>query len=312
METQVPDPSIPHHPVLYQEILTALAPFSPGKYVDGTLGAGGHAFGLLQGSSPAGELLGIDLDPVALDLASRHLKEFGSRVHLIHGSYSDLSQHLNQVGWQHIDGVVLDLGVSSMQLDRPEKGFSFRQDAPLDMRFNPSAPQTGAELLNGLDEAEINRILWEYGEEQQARRITRAIIQNRPIQTTGQLANIIEKAIGRRGAIHPATRTFQALRIAVNGELDNLREVLPQIVEALGIGGRAAIISFHSLEDRIVKHFFQTESKDCICPPEQPTCTCNHRATLRLLTRHPLEASEQEKKENPRARSAKLRITERI
>jgi 16S rRNA (cytosine1402-N4)-methyltransferase len=306
------NPTVPHHPVLYQEILTALAPFSPGRYVDGTLGAGGHAFGLLLSSAPFGELLGIDLDPVALDLASQRLKEFGNRVHLVHGSYSDLPQHLKNTGWQQINGIVLDLGVSSMQLDRPEKGFSFRQDAPLDMRFNPSAPQTGAELLNGLDEAEITRILWEYGEEQQARRITRAIIQNRPILTTGQLAAIIEKAIGRRGAIHPATRTFQALRIAVNAELDNLQEVLPQIVEALEPGGRAAIISFHSLEDRIVKHFFQQESKDCICPPEQPTCTCGHRASLKILTRHPVEASEQEKKENPRARSAKLRIVERI
>jgi 16S rRNA (cytosine1402-N4)-methyltransferase len=306
------NPTVPHHPVLYQEILTALAPFSPGSYVDGTLGAGGHAFGLLQSSIPAGELLGIDLDPVALDLAGQRLKEFGSRVHLVHGSYSDLLQHLKNLGWQHINGIVLDLGVSSMQLDRPEKGFSFRQDAPLDMRFNPSAPQTGAELLNGLDEAEITRILWEYGEEQQARRITRAIIQNRPILTTGQLAAIIEKAIGRRGSIHPATRTFQALRIAVNAELDNLQEVLPQIVEALEPGGRAAIISFHSLEDRIVKHFFQHESKDCICPPEQPACTCGHRASLKILTRHPVEASEQEKTENPRARSAKLRIVERI
>lgn len=312
MQNQENENPNPHLPVLYHEVISALSPVSPEKYVDGTLGAGGHSHGILNACSPAGELLGLDLDPVALDIATKQLSVFGSRAHLVHGSYADLSQHLETLGWNQIQGFLLDLGVSSMQLDMPEKGFSFRLDAPLDMRFNPSAPLTGAELLNEWEEAELTQILWDYGEEQHARRIVRAIIQNRPITSTGHLAMVIEKAVGRRGRIHPATRTFQALRIAVNQELDNLKAVLPQAVNALKPGGRIAIISFHSLEDRIVKHFFLDESKTCICPPEQPICTCNHKANLKIITRHPIEAGEEEKQNNPRARSAKLRVAERI
>jgi 16S rRNA (cytosine1402-N4)-methyltransferase len=304
--------SYPHSPVLYQEVLSSLAPASPFRYVDGTAGAGGHSAGILQLCAPAGELLALDLDPVALGICAERLAEFGERAHLVRGSYADLGDHLQAMGWDKIHGFLLDLGVSSMQLDMAEKGFSFRQDAPLDMRFDPSAPLTGAELLNGQDEHELTRILYEYGEESNARRIVRAIIANRPIQTTGQLAALIEKAVGRKGAIHPATKTFQALRIAVNEELDNLRDVLPQALAALQPGGRMAIISFHSLEDRIVKHYFQAEAKDCICPPEQPICTCNHHASLKIITRHPLEATEEEKQSNPRARSAKLRVAEKI
>jgi 16S rRNA (cytosine1402-N4)-methyltransferase len=302
----------PHLSVLYNEVLSALSPVSPNKYVDGTAGAGGHSFGILQACAPQGEVLSIDLDPVALDLAGKRLAEFGRRSHLVHGSYADLPEYMAALGWQKISGFLLDLGVSSMQLDMPEKGFSFRQDAPIDMRFNPSAPLTGAELLNESDESELTQILWEYGEEQHARRIVRVIIQNRPITSTLQLAGLIEKAVGRRGGIHPATKTFQALRIAVNEELDNLKDVLPLAVEALEPGGRIAIISFHSLEDRIVKHFFVDESKDCICPPEQPICTCDHQARLKIITRHPIEAGEEETQGNPRARSAKLRVAERI
>ncbi len=303
---------IPHLPVLFHEVICALAPVSKGRYVDGTLGAGGHSRGILQASSPDGELFGLDLDPSALSLAASALQEFGQRAHLKLGSYADLIIHLQEIGWHHVDGIVLDLGVSSMQLDRPEKGFSFRLDAPLDMRFDPSAPLTGAEILNEWDEADITRILWEYGEEQHARKIVRAIAQNRPIRTTTHLADIIEKAIGRRGSIHPATKTFQALRIEVNHELDNLKSVLPQAVELLQPGGKLAIISFHSLEDRIVKHFFLDQSKDCICPPAQPVCTCNHRATVKILTRHPVVATNEEMEQNPRSRSAKLRVIERI
>lgn len=305
-------PSFPHAPVLFQEVLSSLSPVSPFRYVDGTAGAGGHSSGILKACAPAGELLALDLDPIALGICTERLAEFGSRAHLVHGSYADLSEHLQAIGWDQIHGFLLDLGVSSMQLDMAEKGFSFRQDAPLDMRFDPSAPLTGAELLNGQDEYELTRILYEYGEESNARRIVRAIIANRPITTTGQLAALIEKTVGRKGAIHPATKTFQALRIAVNDELDNLRSVLPQALAALQPGGRMAIISFHSLEDRIVKHYFQAESKDCVCPPQQPICTCNHHASLKIITRHPLEATEEEKQNNPRARSAKLRVAEKI
>lgn len=292
--------------------MTLLAPASPGKYVDGTVGAGGHAAGILQLSSPQGELLGLDLDPTALRMAQERLSSYGSRVHLQEGSYARLRTELARIGWSQVQGILFDLGVSSMQLNLPEKGFSFQQNAPLDMRFSPSAPFTGAELLNAASEEEIIRILREYGEEPQAKRIARAILQNRPIQTTGQLAHLIEKTIGRRGAMHPATKTFQAVRIAVNDELDNLSTVLPEAVLTLQPGGRIAVISFHSLEDRIVKHFFQQESKGCICPPEQPVCTCEHSAALKILTRHPVCASEAEIQKNPRARSAKLRVAEKI
>jgi 16S rRNA (cytosine1402-N4)-methyltransferase len=313
MTKQVNDKSQPHLPVLYHEVLNFLAPAAPGKFVDGTIGAGGHAFGILSTFGSSNELLGIDLDPFALQLATNRLLPFGNRATVIHGTYSELDSHLRSVGWEKVQGVLLDLGVSSMQLDMPEKGFSFRKDAPLDMRFNPSAPLTGAELLNGSDEEEISRILWEYGEERNARRIARAIVANRPLHSTLQLVAVVEKVSGpHRGGIHPATRTFQAIRIAVNEELDNLESFLPKAVQALAPGGRLAIISFHSLEDRIVKHYFQRESKDCIESPLPIACTCGHKATMKIVTRHPVEATEEEALVNPRARSAKLRVAERL
>ncbi len=313
MAEQVNDPGLQHLPVLYQEVLEYLAPAAPGRFVDGTLGAGGHAFGMLSTFGSGIELLGIDLDPIALELASKRLLPFAGNIHLIQGSYADLTDHLKAVGWLKVRGILLDLGVSSMQLDRPEKGFSFRVDAPLDMRFNPSAPLTGADILNGSDEEEIARILWEYGEERHSRRLAKAIVARRPVSTTAELVSIIEKTIGyHKGGIHPATRTFQAIRIAVNDELGNLEAFLPQAVENLEAGGRVAVISFHSLEDRIVKHYFQRESKDCICPPRQLVCTCGHKATVKILTRHPVEAAENETKLNPRSRSAKLRVVEKI
>lgn len=306
------DLSVPHLSVLYQDVLQYLDPVPAGKYVDGTVGAGGHAYGILTASSPSGELLGLDLDPVALELAAGKLEPFGSRAHLVRGSYADLQNHLHALNWHQVHGILLDLGVSSMQLDQPHKGFSFRSDAPLDMRFDPSAPLTGADLLNGSSEQDLAQILWEYGEERNSRRIAAAICRNRPIHTTLQLVAIIEKVSGGRWTgIHPATRTFQAIRIAVNGELENLEKVLPKAVASLKPGGRLAIISFHSLEDRIVKHYFQRESKQCLCPPSQPVCTCGHTASLKIITRHPVEAEELEQKENPRSRSAKLRVAEK-
>lgn len=312
MTDKQPQSSSPHLPVMLQQVLDGLQPKSPGLFVDGTLGAGGHSASILALAQPHGELLGIDLDPVAMNLARERLTQFGQRVHLVHGSYSDLDVHLKSIGWEKVQGILLDLGVSSMQLDQPEKGFSFRLDAPLDMRFNPSAPLTGAEILNEWDESDILQILWDFGEERQARRIVRAILAARPIHTTIELANLIEKTIGRKSGIHPATKTFQALRIAVNGELENLKTVLPKAVDALSPGGRLAVISFHSLEDRIVKHFFVDQAKDCICPPSQPICTCDHRAKLKIITRHPLEADESEISYNPRSRSARLRVAERL
>jgi 16S rRNA (cytosine1402-N4)-methyltransferase len=307
------DTTFPHLPVLYQEILTAIQPKSPGKYVDCTLGAGGHASGILEVSSPDGQLLGFDLDPAAIAIASQRLKNYAARITLVRASYTGLRDQLKRLNWEAVQGVLLDLGVSSMQFDRPERGFSFREDAPLDMRFNPDQGRSAADLANNLGESELADILWRYGEERLSRRIARVIVANRPVNTTRQLADLVKHEYrGKGGHIHPATRTFQALRIAVNGELEALEEVLPQAVEALAPGGRLAIISFHSLEDRIVKQYFQRESQDCICPPEQPLCTCGHRASLKVITKHPLTASGSELEHNERARSAKLRVAEKL
>ena len=303
----------PHLPVLYQEIITALDPKSPGRYVDGTVGAGGHAWGLLERSSPAGQLLGLDVDPQALRLADARLAEFGKRATLRRASYTKIRDELTGLGWESVQGIVLDLGASSMQFDTPLRGFSFQAEGPLDMRFNPEAPTTAADLVNRLSERELSDLIWQYGEEPHARRIARAIIAARPIETTSRLAEVISHASGRtHNRIHPATRTFQALRIRVNHELEALEEVLPEAIGMLAPKGRLAVIAFHSLEDRIVKQFFTKEAHDCICPPEQPVCTCGHHATIRLLTRHPIQASENEVKQNPRSRSAKLRVAERL
>ncbi len=302
----------PHLPVLYQEIITALDPKSPGRYVDGTLGAGGHARGILAASSPAGELLGLDVDPQALALAAANLNEFGSRAILRQASYTTLRIQLDELGWDQVQGILLDLGASSMQFDTPERGFSFQADGPLDMRFSPENPTTASDLVNRLPERQLGEMIWRYGEEPHARRIARAIVAARPIDTTRRLAEVIAKASGRaHNRIHPATRTFQALRITVNRELEALEAILPIAVRALAPRGRLAIIAFHSLEDRIVKQYFHKESRDCLCPPEQPVCTCGHKAILTEITRHPIQPSEEEIQRNPRARSAKLRIAER-
>lgn len=304
---------LPHISVLYKDIIAALQPKSSGRYVDATVGAGGHAWGLLDASSPDGQLLGLDLDPHALELANQRLALFNGRFTLLHSSYTTLLESLQRLSWDHVDGIVIDLGVSSMQIDTPERGFSFIKDGPLDMRFNPSQQTSAADLVNTLPEEDLASILWEYGEEKFSRRIARAIVGNRPFSTTLQLASIIEKAVGKSsGKIHPATRSFQALRIATNHELDSLQEFLPQAIQALAPQGRLAVISFHSLEDRIVKQYFRRESSDCICPPEQPVCTCDHTATIKEISRHPIEADEEEKQSNPRARSARLRIAEKL
>jgi 16S rRNA (cytosine1402-N4)-methyltransferase len=307
----------PHRSVLYHEIILALRPKSPERYVDATVGAGGHAWGILETSSPVGQLLGLDLDPQALELASQRLFEFGERVHLVQASYTTLVAQINKLGWDKVHGIVIDLGVSSMQLDTPERGFSFQSEGPLDMRFGPGQPLSAGDIINSWSEHDLADIIWRYGEEQQSRKIARAIVYARPLQTTRELAEVVLRAIGGykgRGSsshTHPATRTFQALRIAVNGELQALESFLPQAVEVLAPGGRLAVISFHSLEDRIVKQFFRRESRDCICPPELPMCACGHTATLREINRRPIEAAETETESNPRARSARLRIVER-
>jgi 16S rRNA (cytosine1402-N4)-methyltransferase len=302
-----------HLPVLYNEIIHAMQPHREGLYIDGTLGAGGHAWGILQACSPDGQLLGMDVDPQALDLAQEKLAEFGGRAILVRASYRSLLQQVENLGWHRVDGILLDLGLSSMQLDTPARGFSFQSEAPLDMRFDPEGKVCAADLVNNLDEFKLADLLYRYGEEWRSRHVARAIVRARPIQTTTQLAQVVAGATsGGKSGIHPATRTFQALRIAVNGELDALEEVLPQTIEALIPGGRLAVISFHSLEDRMVKQFIRKESKDCLCPPRQPICTCGHLATLRDMTIKPVRPKDDEISKNPRSRSARLRIAERI
>jgi 16S rRNA (cytosine1402-N4)-methyltransferase len=313
----------PHRPVLYQEVIHALQPVQGGRYVDCTLGAGGHAWGILHDSSPDGELLGLDIDPQAIQAALLRLAQFGDRIHLIQASYVTLGEQLEKSGWKFVNGVLLDLGLSSMQLDTPQRGFSFLHDAPLDMRFDPLSHVSAADLVNNQSEAELAQLLYLYGEEPRAQRIAQALVKARPITRTLELAEIVARVVSKaeasnsrrqrsRNRIHPATRTFQALRIAVNRELDALQNVLPQAIEALAPGGRLAVISFHSLEDRMVKQFIRRESRDCICPPRQPVCTCGHRAGLVEIISHPLRPQLPEIQVNPRARSARLRIAEKI
>jgi 16S rRNA (cytosine1402-N4)-methyltransferase len=280
--------------------------------VDGTLGAGGHATGILTASEPEGQLLGLDVDPQALDLARHTLAPFGERACIKQASYTTLDEQLSSLGWGPVDGILLDLGASSMQFNNPERGFSFLQNGPLDMRFDPTNPLTADEIVNRWHEEELANVIYRFGEEPASRRIAKAITASRPVQGTLDLAAIIERVQPRRGPHHPATRTFQALRIAVNGELEAVEETLPMAVQVLGPGGRLAVISFHSLEDRLVKEYFHRESRDCLCPPKQPVCTCGHKATIKVINRRPITPSEEETKENSRARSAKLRIAEKL
>jgi len=302
-----------HVPVLYQEVLEVLNPVPGGLYVDGTIGAGGHSRGILERSAPDGKLIGFDRDPAALALAMSNLAEFSDRVTLIHSSYQEVVSHLNNLDWQKVDGILIDLGLSSMQLNTPERGFSFRYDAPLDMRFDPDQSFSASDLVNEYTREELAEIIFTYGEEKFSRRIADAIIANRPLSTTKELAELIKGIVPHtRSKIHPATRTFQALRIAVNNELDALEAFLPAALEVLKPGGRLAVIAFHSLEDRIVKRYFRQESRDCICPPEIPICVCENKARIKEIARRPIRPEDHEIHENPRARSAKLRAAEKI
>ena len=301
-----------HIPVLYQEVLAGLQIRPGGRYIDGTVGGGGHARGILAASAPDGELLGIDADPMAVALAGEQLAEFAGRATLVQGNFVDLEEIAEEHSFCPVEGILLDLGLSSLQLEAAGRGFAFRLDGPLDMRFDPSQVTTAADLVNTLSREELADILFRYGEEPQSRRIARAIVAERPINTTGELAALVSASVGRRGRIHPATRTFQGLRIAVNEELECLAEALHQALRLLGPRGRLAIISFHSLEDRLVKRFFRNEARDCVCPPEIPVCVCDHRATLGIVTKKPIRPSAEEVAANPRSRSAKLRIAYRL
>ncbi|GAB4569173.1 MAG: 16S rRNA (cytosine(1402)-N(4))-methyltransferase RsmH [Anaerolineae bacterium] len=304
-----------HLPVLLPAVLEWLAVPPGGAIIDGTLGAGGHAAALLEAAGPAGRLLGIDQDRVALDLAARRLAVFGDRVALVHGRFDQMAALAAAHGFSAVDAILLDIGVSSMHLDNAERGFSFRLDGPLDMRMNrESDGPTAADIVNQYSEAELADVIWRYGEDRLARQIARAIVRARPFSRTGELAEVIAAVYPRqrKEKIHPATRTFQALRIVVNDELGALERVLPQAVSLLKPGGRFGVITFHSLEDRLVKHYFKQASQDCICPPEQPVCTCDHRAIVRLVTRKPVVADDAEVARNPRSRSAKLRVVEKL
>lgn len=307
------DAGFHHVSVLLKEVLDLLQPAPGGRFLDGTVGGAGHAAALLEAIGPEGFLYGIDQDPEALEAAEERLRRRGSNFELRLGNFADV---LPQWDLPPLHGILLDLGVSSHQLDTAERGFSFRLEGPLDMRMGTTGP-SAADLVNTLPERELADILFTFGEERRARAIARAILKRRseqPFRTTRELTEVIERVIPahQAGGIHPATRTFQALRIAVNRELDVLRDVLPVAISKLAPGGRLAVISFHSLEDRIVKTAFRDMARSCVCPPKLPVCACGTVPTVKVITPKPLEASEDEVRANPRSRSAKLRVVERI
>jgi 16S rRNA (cytosine1402-N4)-methyltransferase len=311
-----------HIPVMLEEVMNFLQPKTNGQYIDGTVGGGGHTKALLEQSYPGGRVLGIDSDAQALQRVKESFAEEvqNGRLVLVHGNFAELARIVNEAGFvSSIDGVMLDLGFSSYQMGDPDRGFSFSADGPLDMRLDQSQELTAAGLVNNASEQELADIFLRYGEETRSRQIAWRIVRERehtPITRTSQLARLASAGVPYKpGMIHPATRVFQALRIAVNSELERLETTLPQIVEVLrrgkpGNGGRMVIISFHSLEDRLVKGFMRRESMDCICPPGIPVCVCHHKASLRILTPKPLTPTKQEVLDNPRARSAKLRAAE--
>ena len=303
-----------HVPVLLREVVEALAVRPGGRYVDCTLGGGGHAKAILEAASPDGELLGMDQDPEALAAARERLAAFGERVTFVEGNFSQVGDLCRERGFAPVQGILFDLGLSSLQLEDESRGFSFQREGPLDMRFSPRQALTAADVINTYAEEDLADLLWRYGEERRSRFIARRLIVERPFSTTTQLAKAVEQAVGRRarGVIHPATRTFQALRIAVNQELVHLDTALLQAHGLLGFGARLVVISYHSLEDRIVKNFLRREARDCICPPGVLICVCGHRATLRLVARGVVKPSAVEVAANPRARSARLRVAERL
>ena len=304
---------MPHKPVLYKEIIHALQPKSGGRYVDGTLGAGGHARGILEACSPDGHLLGLDVDPQALALSRETLAPYEQRAHLVQASYITITKQLAALKWDFVDGIILDLGASSMQFDNAERGFSFMQDGPLDMRFGSNAFQSAEDIVNTYDERDLADLIFRYGEDRDARRIAKAIVMSRPLHSTRELVAVIEKASPRRGdRTHPATQTFQALRIAVNEELASVESVLPQAVAGLRSGGRLAVISFHSLEDRIVKDYFREQSKALVNPPYERIYEVERKAIVEIINKKPITASDEEVQGNPRARSAKLRVIEKL
>lgn len=307
-----------HISVMAEEVLRFLAPRPGGCYLDGTLGGGGHAALIAEQCLPGGTLIGIDRDQEALAAAGERLATFGEGIRLVQGDFARLSDHLAGLGIAGLDGFILDLGVSSHQLDSGARGFSFQQDAPLDMRMDTASGDTAADLVNDLPEQELERIIREYGEERWAKRVAAFIVKARTearIEGTLQLVDIIKGAIPKakwEERLHPATRTFQGLRIAVNHELESLEQGLRDALDLLKPGGRGVVISFHSLEDRIVKHIFREYAGGCTCPRQLPVCACGNRPRIRVLTTRPVMAGREELEINPRSRSAKLRAIEKL
>ena len=311
-ETDIGPVGAAHVPVMVGVVVEWLRPRPGARLVDATVGLGGHAAALLA-AAPGATLVGLDVDPDALSRAGAHLAPAGSHVVLRRASYAELRTVLAELGWDGADAILLDLGVSSLQLDEPARGFSFRADGPLDMRMGPSAACDAAEIVNTWAEEDLARTIFEFGEERRARAIARAIVRARPLASTRALAAVVERVLGRgKPGLHPATRTFQALRIAVNDELAALDRFLADGVDALRPGGRLAVLAYHSLEDRRVKETFRRWAANCICPPGVVRCVCGWRARVRELTRRPLTPPPTEVASNPRARSARLRVVERL
>jgi 16S rRNA (cytosine1402-N4)-methyltransferase len=306
--------SVPVHvPVLLDEVLAGLQPQRGGYFVDCTVGLGGHAAAILERISPSGRLLGIDADPEAIKISQDKLSDYGEAVTLVNDNFVNLEAICRRYHFHPVDGILFDLGVSSLQLDTAERGFSFHLDAPLNMRFDPGQGLTASDIVNSFSEQELAKLIEKYGEERHSRRIARYIVQNRPIATTVELARLVEQALGgKRAKIHPATRTFMALRIAVNSELQNLELALKQTINLLRPGGRLTVISYHSLEDRIVKQFMRDAASGCLCPPGTVICRCGHTPTLKLISRKVIKPTSLEIESNPRSRSSKLRIAERL
>lgn len=304
-----------HQPVLLRETVEQLAVRSGGVYLDATVGEGGHASAVLTASAPDGVVLGIDWDPRSLAYSRQRLSEYGQRFIAIQGNYADMVPMARSAGIEQVDGVLLDLGFSSRQVEGEGYGFSFQKDEPLDMRYDPVGQSlTAAQIVNSYSQEELARVFFEYGEEPRSRVIARNIVQQRPINTTRELAELVSRAVRpRRGQhIHPATRVFQALRIAVNDELSNVKAGLAAAIQLLVTGGRLVVISYHSLEDRLVKDTLTREAATCICPPELPVCVCQHQPSIRLVQRRIIRPGASEVAQNPRSRSARMRVAERV
>lgn len=306
-----------HISVLLNECIDNLNITPDGIYVDGTMGGGGHSLEIAKRLT-TGRLICIDQDPNEHEAAGKRLAEYKDRITFVRDNFGNIANILDSLGIEKIDGMLLDIGVSSHQLDEAERGFSYQQDAPLDMRMNPDRPFSAYDVVNGYDEDELDRVIFTYGEERWARRIAQFIVKEReakPIETTGELVDIIKKAVpkgARKDGPHPAKRTFQAIRIEVNGELEVLQRAIDDVAARLAVGGRLCIITFHSLEDRIVKEAFRKQENPCICPPQFPVCVCGKKPLGRVITRKPILPSKEELEENPRSRSAKLRVLEGV